>query len=190
MKPPSSRLPSALGRQHQVLDAHVGEGAAHHDLVVAAARAVAVEVGLQHAVVEQVRPAGRAVLEAAGRRDVVGRDAVAEQRHDARALHAGDQRRRRHREVLEEGRLGDVGAVGPGVDVAGHALDLLPQRAGLGLHLLVVAAEGRAVHRVLHQRVHLVAGRPDVAQVDVAPALAAGRPARVIRSVITLPAIA
>jgi hypothetical protein len=47
------------GRQHQVLDAHVGEGAAHHHLVVAAARAVAVEVGLQHAVLEQVL-AGRA----------------------------------------------------------------------------------------------------------------------------------
>src|SRR5262249_56792417 len=31
-------------RHHEVLDAHVGEGAAHHDLVVAAARAVAVEV--------------------------------------------------------------------------------------------------------------------------------------------------
>jgi hypothetical protein len=41
-------LAAAVGprRQHQVLDAHVGEGAAHHHLVVAAAAAVAVEVGL------------------------------------------------------------------------------------------------------------------------------------------------
>ena len=31
-------------RDHEVLDAHVGEGAARHDAVVAAARAVAVEV--------------------------------------------------------------------------------------------------------------------------------------------------
>ena len=38
---------AALGaRRHQVADADVGERAAHHDLVVAAARAVAVEVGL------------------------------------------------------------------------------------------------------------------------------------------------
>ena len=41
--PPSSRVPS-VRRHHQVLDAHVGERAAHHDFVIAAARAVAVEV--------------------------------------------------------------------------------------------------------------------------------------------------
>src|SRR5438552_1173863 len=34
-----------LHRKHQVLDAHVAESAAHHDLVVAAARAEAVELG-------------------------------------------------------------------------------------------------------------------------------------------------
>src|SRR6266700_6014925 len=33
-----------LRRNHQVLDAHVAEGAAHHDLVIAAARAEAVEI--------------------------------------------------------------------------------------------------------------------------------------------------
>ena len=38
---------------HQVLDADVGEGAAGHDAVVAAARAVAVEVLRGHAVLEQ-----------------------------------------------------------------------------------------------------------------------------------------
>ena len=57
--PPSTRVPSALRRQHQVLDAHVGERAAHHHLVVAAARAVAVEVDDRDVVLEQVdcRPA-------------------------------------------------------------------------------------------------------------------------------------
>ena len=34
-----------IGREHQVLDAHVGKGASPHHLVVAAARPVAVEVG-------------------------------------------------------------------------------------------------------------------------------------------------
>ena len=39
--------------EHQVLDADVGEGAAGHDAVVAAAAAVAVEVGELHAVGHQ-----------------------------------------------------------------------------------------------------------------------------------------
>jgi hypothetical protein len=72
------------GRNHQVLDAHVGEGAAHHHVVVAAARAVAVEVGLLHAVLQQPLAGGRAGLDGAGGRDVVGGDGVAKQRHDAR----------------------------------------------------------------------------------------------------------
>jgi hypothetical protein len=53
-------LAAAAGqrRDHQVLDAHVGEGAAHHHLVVAAARAVAVEVRLLHAVGDEVLAGG------------------------------------------------------------------------------------------------------------------------------------
>jgi hypothetical protein len=40
----------AAGGQHQVFDAHIGKGAAHHHLVVATARAVGVEIGLLYAV--------------------------------------------------------------------------------------------------------------------------------------------
>jgi hypothetical protein len=75
------------GRQHQVLDAHIGKGAAHHHVVVAAARAVAVEVGLLHAVGQQPLAGGRAFLDGTGGRNVVGGDGVAKQRHDARAPH-------------------------------------------------------------------------------------------------------
>jgi hypothetical protein len=39
------RRPVGIGRQHQVANAHIGESAAHHHLVVAAACAVGVEVG-------------------------------------------------------------------------------------------------------------------------------------------------
>ena len=49
---------------HQVLDAHVGERAAHHDLVVAAARAVGVEVGDGDAVLLQVLAGRRGRLDA------------------------------------------------------------------------------------------------------------------------------
>src|SRR5215470_10336204 len=44
---------------HQVLDAHVGERAARHDAVVAATRAVAVEVGHVDALPDQVLPRRR-----------------------------------------------------------------------------------------------------------------------------------
>src|SRR5262245_39269491 len=47
-----------LGRDHQILDAYVGEGAPHHHVVIAAPGAVAVEVSLANTVVEQVA-AGR-----------------------------------------------------------------------------------------------------------------------------------
>ena len=45
-------------RQHLVLDADVGEGAAHHDLVVAAAGAVGVEVPLHDLVLAEVLAGG------------------------------------------------------------------------------------------------------------------------------------
>jgi hypothetical protein len=71
--------------QHVVLDADVGEGAAHHHFMVAAARAVLVEVGGADAIVGEVLAGGRGGLDRAGRRDVVGGDLVAEQAEDARA---------------------------------------------------------------------------------------------------------
>jgi hypothetical protein len=78
---------------HVVLDADVGEGAAHHHFVVAAARAVLVEVGHGDAVLGQVFAGGRGGLDRAGRRDVVGGDLVAEEAEDAGALDVGEARR-------------------------------------------------------------------------------------------------
>ena len=86
MKPPSERARAA----EQVAQADVGEGAAHHDLVVAAPRAVGVEVRGLDAVLLEVA-SGRAVaLDRPGRGDVVGGDRVAEQREHARAGDVGD----------------------------------------------------------------------------------------------------
>ena len=70
----------------QVAQADVGEGAARHHAVVAAARAVAVEVDRLHAVLHQELPGGRVLLDRAGRRDVVGRHAVADHHQHARRL--------------------------------------------------------------------------------------------------------
>ncbi len=160
-----------LRRDHEVLDAHIGERAAHHHVMVAAARAVAVEVLLHHAVLQQPLAGGRGFLDRPRGRDMVGGDRVAEERHDARAPHRGIAALRRlEREVREERRLGDVGARGPVVGVARYTLDLAPEGSRIGLHLAVVIAERLAVHRMLHELVHLVAAGPDIAQVHVAPA--------------------
>src|SRR6516164_1149559 len=45
--------------EHEVLDADVGERAAHHDLVIAAPRAVLVEVGRAHLVLAEEPAGGR-----------------------------------------------------------------------------------------------------------------------------------
>ena len=53
---------------HLVLDADVGEGAAHHHLVIAAARAVLVEVVRAHLMLEEIvrRPGSSRLIEPAG----------------------------------------------------------------------------------------------------------------------------
>src|SRR5690606_24630954 len=91
-----------------VADADVGEGAAHHDFVVAAAGAVAVEVQRVDAVVGQILTGGRGLLDRTGRRDVVGGDRVAEDAQDARLDDVAD-RSGLHGQALEIGRVLDVG---------------------------------------------------------------------------------
>src|SRR5471032_2856739 len=156
-----------LGRDHAVLDTHVGEGAAHHDLVVAATRTVGVEVGLQHAVGQQPFT-GRAVfLVRTGWRDVVGGDRVAEHAQRARAGDAGGGRFRHHLEAVEERRLGDVGRGRPVVDIALGRRHVFPQLARVALDVGVVGLEDFRIHRELHQLGDLFRAWPDVAEVDV-----------------------
>ena len=93
--------------EHLVADADVGERAAHHHVVVAAPRAVRVEIRRLHAVLDQVAPRGRILLDVAGRRDVIGRDRIAEQAEAARALDVAD-RAGLHRHAVEIRRILDV----------------------------------------------------------------------------------
>jgi hypothetical protein len=109
--------------QHLVLDADIGEGAAHHDFVVAAARAVAVEVLLQHLVLAEIFAGGAGFLDVAGGADVVGGDVVAEHGQDARAFDVAD-RRRLHRDALEIGRVLHVGGAVGSSDRSRCRLDL------------------------------------------------------------------
>ena len=103
-------MKSTKAAEHQVFDTDVGERAARHDAVVAATRAVAVEVGELDAVVGEEFSGGRTLLDRASGRDVVGGDAVAENAERARASDGLDAAGR-EREVLEERRLLDVGGL-------------------------------------------------------------------------------
>ena len=115
------RVPALGAGSQTVPEPDVGEGAAHHDLVVAPPGAVGVEVVPGHPVLGQVAACGRVRPDGAGRRDVVGRDAVAHHGQHAGALDVGD-RRRRHGHAFEEGRVLHVrGVVLPGERLAlGH----------------------------------------------------------------------
>src|SRR5690606_5480659 len=109
-----------------VADADVGEGAAHHDFVVAAAGAVAVEVQGVDAVVGQVLTGRRGLLDRTGRRGVVGGDRVVQDAQVARCDEVAD-RGRAHPQALEVGLVLDVGGrFLPVIGLAAGELDGLP----------------------------------------------------------------
>ena len=70
---------AALGaRQQQIAQPDVREGAAHHHLVVAAARSVGIEIGGAHALRHQIFGGGARLGDIAGGRDVIGGHRIAE----------------------------------------------------------------------------------------------------------------
>ena len=100
---------AAFGAAHQfVLDADIGEGAAHHHFMVAAPRAVGIEFFRRHAVFDQIFPGRAALLNVACGRNMIGGDRIAEQRQQFRAMHVVHRRRRRLH-VSEYRRQFDVG---------------------------------------------------------------------------------
>ena len=150
----------------QVAQADVRERAAHHHLVVPASRAVGVEVLALDAVLGQV-VAGRAVgLDRARRRDVVGRDGVAEHDEAARAVDVLD-RPRLGRHPVEVRRQAHVRRVGLPVEEVAlghrHPAPGLVARVDVG----VAAAEELAGDGRGDRLPDLLRGRPEVAEVDV-----------------------
>ena len=147
--------------QHQVLDADVGEGAAHHHVVVAAARAVAVEVGRLHAATLQELAGRRAGLDVAGRADVVGGDRIAEQAHDAGVVDVGDGADV-HLHAVEVGRVLDVGGgLVPGELGAVRGLDFIPA-AVAGEDVGVVGLEHFRADRARDEVADFLVAGPDV----------------------------
>ena len=168
-------------RDQEVLEADVRERAAHHDLVVAAARAVGVEVLRLDAVRDEVLRRGGVLRDVAGRRDVVGRDGVPE--HDE-AARAGEvlRGRGRLRDVREEGRLAHVSrGVLPDVRPALRDPEGLPALVAVE-DLAVRLLEVRGLHGRRDRLAHLLRRRPDVLEEDgrAAPV----RPERLGREVL------
>ncbi len=111
---------------HFVADADIGKGAAHHHFVVAAARAIAVEFGLADLAFVQIAAGRAGFLDAAGRADVIGGDAVAKHRQRAGADDIG-HRGRCHGHAIEIGRVLHIGGrCVPAVGGAAFNLDRLP----------------------------------------------------------------
>ena len=113
-------------RCHFVFNADVGESAAGHNPVVAAARAVGVEIFLFHAVFAQIFPRGAVRENRTGGRDMVGRDRVAENCERPQVFKRRELRRG-HRKVCEERRILNVCAFRiPFVDASARAFYFLP----------------------------------------------------------------
>ena len=117
------------------------------------------------AVLLEPRPGGSGRVDRAGRRDVVGRDRVAEDGQDAGALDVA-QRRRVGREAVEERRPGDVRrGVVPGVAVAGRDRQRPPPVVALeddGVR----PAEQLRIDRFADDGADLGRLRPDVGEED------------------------
>src|SRR5690606_697907 len=134
------RVAALFAVEEQVLDPDVGEGAADHDVVVAAAAAVAVEVRRLDAARLQEAAGGRVLLDVAGRGDVVGGDGVAEQAQHAGAVDVRDATHL-HAHALEVGRVFDVGGgLVPSVQLAVRRGDGVPAAVALE-HVGVVLLE-------------------------------------------------
>ena len=94
----------------RVAQPDVAECAAHHHLVMAAARAVRVELERPDAVLLEPLTGRAPGRDRPGRGDVVGRDGITQDGEDARALDVVD-RCGRARDAIEERRPRDVGRV-------------------------------------------------------------------------------
>ena len=150
-------------RRELVAQADVGEGAAHHHFVIAAARSVGVEVDRLDAMRDEVLAGRAGRLDGAGRRDVIGGHAVAEIAEHARA---GDvlHRSRVSRHVVEVRRVLHVG----GLLVPGEGFALGHGKAAPALialkDIVVTLLEEIAGNVFAHDGVDFFGGRPDVLQ--------------------------
>src|SRR5581483_710637 len=150
-------------RHEEITQADVGERAPHHDFVIAAARAVGVEIDRFHALLDEVTRRGARLRDVAGRGDVIGRYRVTQDGEGTGAMYVRE-RGRRHGHAFEVRRVLHIGRAGiPGIALARGNLDAGPiliagEHAGIAFpeHLRVDGAQQDFLH-------FLVAG-PDLGE--------------------------
>ena len=71
-----------LLRHHFVAQTGIGKGATHHDFMIAAPRAVGIEIADGNALLLQIPPRRAFGTDGAGWRDMVGRDGITEEREN------------------------------------------------------------------------------------------------------------
>ena len=156
-----ARPPAFHPRREVVLEPDVGERAAHHHFVIAAARAVGVEILALHAERREPLPRRALLGDRAGRGDVVRGDRIAEHPQHARVAHRMDPGRG-HRHAGEVRRMLHVGgSLVPCVAASRGDGDRLP-RLVAAEHVGVLALELLALHGREHRVRHLLRRRPDV----------------------------
>ncbi len=143
--------PAALGAGRElVAQANIREGSAHHHFMIAATRAVGIEVLRLDAVRDQVFSSRAIGLDRAGWGDVIRRDAIAEhgQRTQSAQIRDGAWP---NLHALEIWRILDVGGfVVPGVEIAfgnRQGAPVLVARENVGIFLGKHFAGHRAAHR-------------------------------------------
>src|SRR5205823_12578341 len=160
------RRVAALGTGHHfVAQPNVRERAAHHDLMIAAASAIGIEILSLNAVSDQPFTGRTRDGNVAGGRDVVGRDRVAEQTECARASNRANARRLRAH-VVEIRRILDIGgALIPCEGLSARHLELLPELVAAE-NVGVLRLEELAFYAAIDLVLHLLRRRPDVAKED------------------------
>ena len=144
----------------------VGEGAADHHLVVAASRPQRVVVRRRHAVGLQVLRRRRALLDRAGRRDVIGRHRVTQQREHSGTGDVVD-RRGFGRHTVEVRGLANVGRLRIPVEGVARRCGQAAPALVTGEHIGVAADEHLPVDRGGDGVVDFLLGGPDVMQENV-----------------------
>ena len=183
------RVRPLLALDEPIAQPDVAERAAHHHLVVAAAGPVRVELERADATLLQPLASGGPRGDRARRRDVVGRDRVAEHRQRAGTLDVGD-RRGLEREAVEERRLGDIRRRGvPGVAVARRDRQRTPAIVALE-HDRVRPPEQLGVDRRSDDLADLLQRRPDVGEEHRRAVRRAWPSGSLVRSTSTRPASA
>ena len=158
--------PTAFGTgREQIAQANIGERAAHHHFVIAAARAIGIEILRLHSVRDQIFSGGRIRGNGAGGRNVVGGDAIAQHRQRAQAMQIL-QRGGLQRHIFKIWRMLDVGGfIVPGVEIAfgnGQSAPVLVAGENVGIFF----AEHFAGYGGAHGCFHFVGRRPDIAEIN------------------------